>query len=152
MDSLYIHIPFCRSKCHYCSFVSQAGQESLYHRYTMALIQEIKIRAEKIEPCRLKTIFIGGGTPTTVPLELLSQVIESINHSFTLAGDVEFSLEANPESVEYEGLKRLRQLGINRISFGVQSFNGAYLKQLGRVHSGIMACEAVVSAAKAGFG
>jgi len=151
MDSLYIHIPFCLSKCFYCSFTSFAHHRDIYSRYVDALLIELERKARQNSCDPLATIFIGGGTPTVLILEDLMRLICQIKRNFKLAEEVEFTIEANPEGVDLELLKALRRLGINRISFGVQSFNDSQLRQLGRLHSSEVAEKVIISANQAGF-
>lgn len=148
---LYIHIPFCKQKCFYCDFPSYSGLEDVYTEYTQAICREIRERGSLLKDKTVDTIFIGGGTPTLLRVELLIQIIQAVKETFNLASDAEFSLEANPGTLKLDKLKSLRQHGINRISFGVQSFNDNLLKEIGRIHSGGQACEAVESAKEAGF-
>lgn len=150
MNSLYIHIPFCLSKCLYCSFISYAAQESIHDRYVDALLQEIEKASQEKNGC-LTTIFMGGGTPTVLSPENLCRLISTIHRCFSIDRDVEFSIEANPESSDLKMLKSLRHQGVNRISFGVQSFIDEQLERLGRVHTSVMAEKAILSAYEVGF-
>lgn len=147
MSSLYIHIPFCKSKCHYCAFNSHAGLDSLYERYFQAL--KIEISALKLtDP--IKTIFFGGGTPTVLGAEKLIALVNCCRR-YTIDSSAEITVEANPETIDFTGLRKLRDGGVNRLSFGVQSFNDSDLLRLGRVHTAEKAVEAVVEAKRAGF-
>jgi len=151
MSSLYIHIPFCLSKCYYCSFVSYPDQSEIHDRYVNALVKEIENRAAQKKVDSLSTIFLGGGTPTVLSTDNLGRIISTIHSCFTIDKEVEFSIEANPETVNHEMLQELRHQGINRISFGVQSFGDDQLKSLGRVHTGAGAKRAVLQAYECGF-
>ncbi len=148
MNCLYLHIPFCRSKCFYCSFNSYPGQENLHRRYSRALSKEIRsVHAKQV----LDSLFIGGGTPTVLEACLLIDLLESCADQFGFSDAAEISIEANPETVGSVMLKELRAAGFNRISLGVQSFEDEELKKLGRIHSGAEAQEAVTEAFRAGF-
>ncbi len=150
MNCLYLHIPFCRSKCLYCSFSSFSGLESLYQRYCAALHQEI--RALKAEACApLDSVFIGGGTPTVLKPDELASILTCCRETLGFAPDAEISLEANPGRLGYDALYRLRQSGFNRISFGVQSFDDRELQGLGRLHTAEKARRVVEEARRAGF-
>ncbi len=152
MSSLYVHIPFCRSKCLYCSFNSYSGKQLLHDRYVAALIREIKSSSRiTATDNSLATLFIGGGTPTCLSFNKLSKIITTIQNSFSSTKDFEFTIEANPESVTLNQLRSLNEMGVNRISFGVQSFVDEHLKKLGRLHSAATAVEVVKWAEKAGF-
>ncbi|MDA8168266.1 MAG: radical SAM family heme chaperone HemW [Nitrospiraceae bacterium] len=149
-ESLYIHIPFCLRKCIYCDFVSvPLGDESLTRGYIQALIREIGLCGglEK----NLKTLYIGGGTPTVLPPGELEELLSAINSHFEFQPGAELTIEANPASVDAAKLGLLHTAGINRISIGVQSFNDAELKLLGRLHTGGEASEAICLARAAGF-
>ncbi|HEU0295344.1 MAG TPA: radical SAM family heme chaperone HemW [Anaerolineales bacterium] len=165
--SLYFHIPFCTHRCAYCDFNTYAGQESLIPAYVDALCKEIEYvgvsraertlserqRAEVVveAPLQVHTVFFGGGTPSLLsPLQFAS-IFKSIRATFGLTEDVEITIEANPGTVTYEALCQLREIGINRLSFGVQSANAFELKMLERAHNFFDVIEAVTSARKAGF-
>jgi oxygen-independent coproporphyrinogen-3 oxidase len=144
---LYIHIPFCQAKCTYCDFNSYAGLETLFEKYTAALAQEMELAG----PARVKTIYIGGGTPTVLPLSHLARILDGARHAFAVDGRAEITMEANPGTVDTDTLGRLRALGVNRLSLGVQSFHDGELRLLGRIHSAAEATEALRSAKQAGF-
>lgn len=149
MSCLYLHIPFCRTKCHYCSFNSHAHLDSLYPRYRQALIAEIL--SVKNEETVLETLFIGGGTPTILHVEDLAALVETCRDRFGFKAGAEISLEANPESIDYRILTALREAGFNRVSIGIQSLDDKELKKLGRVHDAARAHRAVIDARRAGF-
>lgn len=135
MASLYLHIPFCKTKCCYCAFNSLAAMGELYEPYVAAVKTELSRQPEKVKRGALETLFIGGGTPTVLkPAEL----VQLIGHARTLFGftrDIEISLEANPGTVSEADLVTLKKGGVNRISLGVQSFDDQELGVLGRCHS-----------------
>ena len=129
--SLYVHIPFCKQRCFYCDFPTFAGKEKYREEYIDALIKEIK---EKCSNYIIKTIFIGGGTPSyleTKELEKLLKVIKNLN----LSKDIEYSMECNPGTLTKEKLMVMKKSGVNRISFGLQSCNNKLLKEIGRIHT-----------------
>ncbi len=148
--SLYIHIPFCRAKCAYCSFNSYQGLEHLKTPYVQALVKEIEGYSE---PDKLKaiTIYFGGGTPSLLSLEQLAQVLVASNRAFKIEKGSEITLEANPGTIDLPYLKGLQKLGVNRLSLGVQSLDDRMLCLLGRIHSAREALEAYGAARQAGF-
>ncbi len=133
---IYIHIPFCLSKCAYCDFNSAPAPDgNCITRYVNAVIahmERYRVGAKQYEP---DTVFIGGGTPTSIPMEELVRLIKAVKRNFRLTKNVEFSMEANPATVTGEGLARLRRMGVNRLSFGLQSAHENELKVLSRLHS-----------------
>ncbi len=148
---LYIHIPFCDSKCHYCSFNSYVDKFHLKKEYMQALLYQIEYELERFEVKRdsIETLFIGGGTPSTVSPELYEPVFQKI--APYMIKDAEITSEANPNSATKEWLEGMYALGVNRISFGIQSFDEKKLKTLNRAHSPQQAIEAVTDAHKVGF-
>ncbi len=147
---LYIHIPICASKCHYCSFYSVSQRGASTKELTDGLCQELEERrAEHLEP--LRTIYFGGGTPSVLSLEELSRVIDAIHRNYDTTNIQEFTLEANIEHLTDEYLRGLRDLGVDRLSFGIQSFNDKRLEMIGRKHSAQDAKDAVARAVAAGF-
>ncbi|WP_312334859.1 radical SAM family heme chaperone HemW [Anaerospora hongkongensis] len=148
---LYIHIPFCQQKCLYCDFPSYSHMESLYESYTNALCREITGQGVLFSGHEVDTIYIGGGTPTLLPLPLLLQVITAVQTNFYVTPDAEVSMEANPGTVDGGILADLRAHGINRMSFGVQSFTDILLQEAGRIHSAEEGIAAVRAAQQAGF-
>jgi oxygen-independent coproporphyrinogen-3 oxidase len=132
--SLYIHIPFCKKKCSYCDFPSYAGCENLIPEYIEALKAELGYYSSLYDRPSVKTIFVGGGTPTLLPEEHISSLFESINNDFDVQPDAEITVEANPGTVTKEKMKALTGSGVNRISLGAQIFNNPLLKKLGRIH------------------
>ena len=148
---LYIHIPFCDSKCHYCSFNSYVDKFHLKEEYMHALLRQIEHELERFEAKKnsIETLFIGGGTPSTVPPVLYEPIFQTI--APFMAENAEITSEANPNSATKEWLEGMRDLGVNRISFGVQSFDEKKLKLLNRAHSPADAVQAIENAHKAGF-
>jgi oxygen-independent coproporphyrinogen-3 oxidase len=141
---LYIHIPFCDSKCNYCAFNSYTNLNHLKKNYFEALKKQFL----SLNPTEYKTVFIGGGTPSTMPVKFYEQLFELIS-PYT-KNTKEITVECNP-NVSSEWLKEIKNLGVNRISFGVQSFNEEKLKFLNRNHSKFQAINSVNNAKKAGF-
>ena len=131
MYGIYIHIPFCVSKCNYCDFASFPKHMNMQDKYTAALINEIKSR----EGICADTVYIGGGTPSVLSYENTKKLLDTISHTFKLASDCEFTVEINPATVDKDKLDLYRKYGVNRISMGAQSFVETELKTLGRIHS-----------------
>lgn len=148
MLGLYLHIPFCSSICNYCNFNRGLFDEALKTRYVAALRQEISHAPDGLQA---DTIFFGGGTPSLLTPEEIGSIIQSCRNRFDLTADAEITLETNPETVDRAKLDRVRDAGVTRISFGVQSFQDAELKRLGRIHSAGRARAAVREARAAGF-
>ncbi|KGO35369.1 MAG: radical SAM family heme chaperone HemW [Desulfoprunum sp.] len=150
MPGLYLHTPFCSSKCPYCSFVSYPGMEQIMPRYARAIQLELAMLARQKEVL-IDTVFLGGGTPTTLPTEILIALLAAVRGRFTLAAEAEISIEANPGTVTRQSLTRLRHAGFNRLSLGIQSFNDIELGTLGRRYRQGVARQAVKAARAAGF-
>lgn len=150
---IYVHVPFCLSKCHYCAFISQAGSEDLYKPYVAALCNEIAAAGGDfgLTAMQVDTIFFGGGTPTVLTADDLGKILQAIQNNFCLSVDAEISLEANPGTIDKEKMVRLRSIGFNRLSIGVQSFDDEVLSAAGRIHCADEAISTVMSAQKAGF-
>ncbi|SDP59720.1 radical SAM family heme chaperone HemW [Selenomonas ruminantium] len=149
---VYIHIPFCRQKCFYCDFPSYAGRENLMEAYVEALCQQIKIQGFSYRQKwgRPATVYIGGGTPTALPLENMAQILQTVEN-FIGAEIAEFTVECNPGTVDAQYLQMLKANGVNRLSFGVQSFDDGLLRRIGRIHNSAEALEAIRLAQEAGF-
>jgi oxygen-independent coproporphyrinogen III oxidase len=145
---LYVHIPFCASICNYCNFNRGLFDRELKDRYLSALISEI---AAAGDGAAADTIFFGGGTPSMLTPGEIGSIVEALRLHFALTPDAEVTLEANPETVTQADLEGFRQSGVNRLSFGVQSFRDAELARLGRLHSADRAEEAFRAARQAGF-
>ncbi|MGN0164387.1 MAG: radical SAM family heme chaperone HemW [Candidatus Ornithomonoglobus sp.] len=147
MKGLYIHIPFCVKKCEYCDFVSFPGQEERFEGYIDALI------AEMAEYCgaAVDTVFIGGGTPSVLPPQLIAKLCGAVKDNFNIARDYEWTAEVNPGTLTDEKIQAMLDGGINRISLGVQSFNDRELKAAGRIHTAQTAYDTVLKLNNAGF-
>ena len=138
--SLYLHIPFCHAKCHYCDFNSYAGMLGLRERYVEALLREISFAGAQSTRAdgsrmRCRTIFLGGGTPSLLLPEQVDALLNATRAAFALDADAEITLEANPGTLEYGRLDELRAVGVNRLSMGAQSFDSEILRWMGRIHS-----------------
>ncbi len=150
---IYIHIPFCQSKCDYCAFVSYAARQDIFKNYLAALEQEIAFYADHpiVKKTSFNTLFIGGGTPTILPAERLAGLINTVQGSFALSPKSEISVECNPNTLEPDKLKALKSSGVNRLSIGAQSFNDRILNRIGRQHSAADVFAAVLLARESGF-
>lgn len=148
---LYIHIPFCRSKCDYCDFYSLSGREADMDNYLHALITHIRQTAPSASHLHVDTIYFGGGTPSIFGLHRLMEVLTELNGQFHVVPDAEITLEGNPDSVNIPLLTSLRNAGFNRLSLGVQSACDEHLRTLHRPHTFSQAQQAVVTARTAGF-
>ncbi|PIP67929.1 MAG: coproporphyrinogen III oxidase [Candidatus Omnitrophica bacterium CG22_combo_CG10-13_8_21_14_all_43_16] len=142
---LYIHVPFCREKCLYCDFYSALYSETLADSYISVILNELQGLNQ-----RFSSIYIGGGTPSILNLDLLDKLLSGLKKFITPG--MEFTIEANPESVDSEKLKLFLDKGVNRISMGVQSFDDKKLKLLGRIHDAKGAMDAIELSKKSGFG
>lgn len=147
MTGLYIHFPFCRKKCEYCDFTSFADQYDKAEGYVDLLSREMEeYRGEQVD-----TVYLGGGTPSSLKKEHIAVVMEHVQDVFCVDPRSEITMEVNPCTVDLEYLRSMRELGINRLSIGVQSLNDGELAALGRLHTGIQALECVDMAKQAGF-
>ena len=151
--SAYFHIPFCETKCVYCDFYSIEDRSS-QGRFVDLICEEVDLKIKSYPELlgrNLKTIFFGGGTPSLLSPQELSSIISQIKKYFIIANDVEFTLECNPGTVTLDKLSGYRELGVNRLSFGVQSFNEDELQWLSRIHNADEARVAIKLARQAGF-
>lgn len=130
---LYVHIPFCSSRCSYCDFATGLYQRELADRYVRALLQEIRTTRHANE--KVDTVYFGGGTPSLLEPSQLDRILATLHDRFDISGDAEITLEINPGSATPERLRAFRNLGINRASFGAQTFDDAELAKLGRSHT-----------------
>jgi oxygen-independent coproporphyrinogen-3 oxidase len=150
--SIYLHIPFCRHLCSYCDFNTYAGIDNLIPNYVQALCQEIRFVANsRGENIPVHTIFLGGGTPSILPIVELEKLFQQLNQEFNLLEGIEVTMEANPGRLTYEYMQSLRELGVNRLSLGMQSANPVELQLLDRQHEYDQIIEAVGLLRRAGF-
>ena len=143
VDAIYIHIPFCDKKCEYCDFCTFVRMEKEYRKYVDHLIREIRMYPK----FKYDTIYFGGGTPSVLPVGMIKEIMDELNWT----GNAEITLELNPTDMTLEKLKEIREIGINRMSIGIQSFKNHVLKFIGRQHSSDDAVNVYKMARKAGF-
>lgn len=132
---LYIHIPFCIKKCNYCDFLSAPATTQVQNAYMDILQKEIEKKATEYRDFAVDTVFIGGGTPTSVPYEKIVELLLTLKENFKLEKDCEITMECNPGTVTKEALSAYKKAGINRLSIGLQSTDNGLLKKLGRIHT-----------------
>ena len=155
MAGIYLHVPFCNSRCIYCGFCSTVSK-GLRQKYIPALKREISERGDFFsslyESDRIvKTLYVGGGTPSILPPELLKEAVSAIRETFTIAEEIEFTVEVNPDDITEDYAGSLRKMGVNRVSMGVQSFKDGHLKWMRRRHDSQTAVNAYRILRKAGF-
>ena len=151
---LYVHIPFCKQKCMYCDFPAYQNLQDYYETYVYALVQEIDLWVSEHPESKerpIDTIYFGGGTPTELSIQQIKMILDKIKSTFTITDDCHMTIESNPGEVDLRYLTKLVQLGFNRISFGVQTFDDKALVMLHRSHNGEKAKQAVYDAKEAGF-
>lgn len=151
IKSAYIHIPFCEHICHYCDFNKVLLKNQPVDQYLDDLEQEMRLMMNLYPINELQTIFVGGGTPTSLTEQQLSALCESININLPKSERIEYTFEANPGDLSMEKLQILKEAGVNRISLGVQSFNDELLKKIGREHRAIDVIRSIAAIKKAGF-
>jgi len=149
-SGLYVHIPFCKSKCRYCDFNSYAKMDWYISPYFSALFEEIKLMSKRY-PQTYDTIYFGGGTPSLIEPSLICRTLTLIRECFHITDNAEITLECNPGTIDFEGLRSLNAAGINRLSIGLQSTCDNFLKTLGRIHTFNDFTECLSSARRAGF-
>ena len=149
---IYIHIPFCASKCGYCDFYSLAGCDHRMADYQSALLSHISESAAAMQSFEIDSIYFGGGTPSYYGAKYIAELLDELKRSGRVRLDAEITVEANPDSVRLRDLQLLRRAGVNRLSVGVQSADPDLLKMIGRRHNFSQAQLAVETARKAGFG
>ena len=132
---LYLHIPFCVKKCNYCDFFSAAGSREEQEAYVQAMIQEIRGYKDSLHSYEVKTVFLGGGTPSLLSERQAEELFQSLYDSFTIQKDAEITMEVNPGTVNLEKLKQYKAVGVNRLSLGLQSARNEELQRLGRIHT-----------------
>lgn len=149
--ALYIHIPFCQSKCAYCDFASYPGQENAWEPYVDVLLEELREWKDRLLEYEAATIFLGGGTPSLLPAGMIERILDEVRSCVSLSPNAEISMEANPGTLTMDKLKAYRVAGFNRLSIGAQSFEDRLLKSLGRIHTSRQIYESVDMARAAGF-
>ena len=150
MAGIYIHIPFCKQRCSYCAFYSTTLY-NIRERYVDALCKEIAMRKEYAGSTPIETIYLGGGTPSTLSTEQLKRICDTVYATYQVSPAPEVTIECNPDDLTPDFLALLKELPFNRISMGVQSFNDTQLKRLGRRHDAAKARQAVANARSAGY-
>ncbi|MCS7458513.1 radical SAM family heme chaperone HemW [Paenibacillus doosanensis] len=151
-QAVYIHIPFCTNKCHYCDFNSYVLKGQPVMDYLDALEREMERTVAAVPPQEIETIFVGGGTPTVLLPDQMASFLRRVNAYFPRQSpQIEFSMEANPGTTDLEKLQAMKEGGVNRISFGVQSFDNALLEGIGRIHNTDDVYRSLENARKAGF-
>ncbi|MCX7710426.1 MAG: radical SAM family heme chaperone HemW [Clostridia bacterium] len=148
---LYIHIPYCKSKCHYCDFNSFPGKEESIPGYFDALVREVELYAETLKEIQVKTIFIGGGTPSLVEPKYIYHLMRAVQQNLNIVKNAEISIETNPGTLTYEKLLAYKTMGINRLSIGLQACQDRLLRKLGRIHKMDEFVENYEIARKVGF-
>lgn len=149
---LYIHIPFCESKCYYCDFYSiTKADKEIKSVYVESLIKELKIYKNKIDGDTFDTIFIGGGTPSAIDAEIYSKIFEYLYNQDLVKEDAEITMEINPKNRGLDYLNKIKKNGVNRLSVGIQTFNDEILKVIGRNHNKVEAERFLESVNNAGF-
>ena len=151
--TVYIHIPFCKSLCKYCPFTKYAFDENLLEDYLDALYKEIDMTSKLpyVQGAKVSALCFGGGTPTTLTGEQLVKLIETCKEKFNMMDGYEISIEANPDTVDEEKVKMMIGAGVNRISFGIQSFQDKYLEMIGRAHKAQSSIDAIKMVKNLGF-
>ena len=148
---LYVHIPFCKQKCRYCSFISQTGSETDYEAYISLILKEAETRKNEVSEA-VSTVYIGGGTPSLLSPDLLKRLVNGLRNIFDFSHSVEFTSEANPGTVTKQWLMAAADVGINRLSIGMQAFQDHILSFLGRIHRFEDVVASVSAARSSGFG
>ena len=143
MAGIYIHIPFCASRCSYCDFFSTLRLAEWGARYVEAVIAEARLRCHELRDEAVTTLYLGGGTPSQLPLALLARLVNGLNEVIDLGHVGEFTVEANPDDVTPEWCAAVKALGVNRVSMGVQSFEDHILELIGRRHNAAQVTAAI---------
>lgn len=150
MNGIYIHIPFCKKRCHYCDFFSTTGQDT-QAAYVNSLCKEAEMRTNYLPSKEINTIYFGGGTPSQLLPTEVSQILDSLKANYDLSNCQEVTFELNPDDITAEYLHSLKESGINRLSIGIQSFDDELLKKINRRHNMVQAIESVKLAQSIGF-
>jgi oxygen-independent coproporphyrinogen-3 oxidase len=150
MAGIYIHIPFCKSKCCYCNFFSVASLKRK-EEFLDALLTEIILRKEYLEDEIVNTVYFGGGTPSLLDLKDITKIFDEISKNYNLDNNAEITLEANPDDIDFHKLKEYKSIPVNRLSIGIQSFHPEDLDYLTRIHNSSQSIKALEAAIKAGY-
>ncbi|MCR5433749.1 MAG: radical SAM family heme chaperone HemW [Bacteroidaceae bacterium] len=151
MAGIYIHVPFCKSRCIYCDFYSTTFGHEWMAMYVSALEREMAARSAELNQSCIETLYLGGGTPSQLPLDLLQSIFRVISQHACFSKNAEVTIEVNPDDVTLPWLDGLRQTPVNRISMGVQTFDDGLLRFLQRRHNGAQACNAISNCLKFGY-
>lgn len=151
MAGVYVHIPFCASRCSYCDFFSTLQLADAGTSYVEAVVAEARLRRGELCGAQVKTLYLGGGTPSQLPLPLLSRLVGGLRDALDLSVVEEFTVEANPDDVTPEWCRGVAALGVNRVSMGVQSFEDPILRLIGRRHTARQAMDAVANLRESGI-
>jgi oxygen-independent coproporphyrinogen-3 oxidase len=149
VEHLYLHVPFCAAKCHYCAFYSEAGSAAKMEDYVGAVVKELENFTPRLAP---KTVFFGGGTPSLLPAPLMRRILEAVGGWGLRRAVSEWTIECNPSTVSSEKAKLFREFGVNRISMGVQALDDELLETIGRIHTVEAAIGSYEKLRAAGFG
>ncbi len=152
MAGIYVHIPFCASRCSYCDFFSTLRLADVGADYVEAVVAEAGLRCGELRGEPVRTLYLGGGTPSQLPGPLLERLVQGLGDTVDMSCLEEFTIEANPDDVTPEWCAALTRLGVNRVSMGVQSFEDPILRLIGRRHTAVQAVEAVARLREAGIG
>lgn len=150
MNGVYIHIPFCTSKCNYCNFFSVASKGHV-NDFEQYVASEIELRNDYLDDKRIDTIYFGGGTPTLLSIKQLEAILKYLRRYYMVDSEAEITIEANPDTLSFDYLKGLKEIGFNRISIGIQSFNDTDLAYLGRKHNTNHAIDAIANSHNVGL-
>lgn len=150
MAGIYIHIPFCKRKCHYCNFYSLASTKHK-DEFVKTLLKEIEIRRKYLHNEKINTIYLGGGTPSILSTKEIKLIIDQIKKHFKLSDTIEITIETNPDDLKGEKLPQIKNTAINRLSIGIQSFHNDDLQYLNRLHNADDALQSIEKAKEAGF-
>lgn len=150
MAGIYIHIPFCKVACHYCNFHFSTNKSN-QNDFVKALLQEIVLQQDYLKNEIVETIYFGGGTPSVLPVEVILEIIQALQHTYYIAQPVEITLEANPDDLSKEKIKAFKTIGINRFSLGIQSFFDEDLQWMNRAHTAANAKEILQQICDEGF-
>ena len=148
---IYVHIPFCKSKCFYCDFISFSNKEDFFKDYIEALKNEIEYNSKFLKDKNITTIYIGGGTPSIINEEFVFEIVSLIKEKYNVSSNAEITIEANPGTINREKFVKYREAGINRISIGLQSTKDNLLKSIGRIHTYNQFLECYKLAREVGF-